>query len=369
VTDSWRPKLGELLVERHVVSARALQEALELHRKGGRRLGSALVRLGLLEIDTLAQYLSQQLGFPAADRALLRQMEPRALGAIPAELRSKYQIVPLRLEGRRLHLAAVNPHYRALMEHLSTALQVQIQPYVLPEELLAPYLAHAESMAGPDTPSTTLELESSDPSIDLIYLDEVTTAAAADSHASEPDIDISIEIESAGDARLETLLERLERAERAEDVISALLQPPLPDVRIVVLLLPRGDVASLLGARGTDLPPAEARALVVPLNVPSLLHRAASERRTTAGQTKGDSVQAMIATFLRRPPAPIGCAVPVSVRGRLMNLLYLQTAEPVPAEALGQLSRLAEAAGQAYARLIERQRGRASVERNDRQGD
>ena len=56
--------LGDLLVERHIVSASDVQKALAFQEQFGGRIGSILVRLGSLSEETLLPVLADQLGMP-----------------------------------------------------------------------------------------------------------------------------------------------------------------------------------------------------------------------------------------------------------------------------------------------------------------
>ena len=56
--------LGELLVERGIVSAADIQKALAFQEQFGGRIGSILVRLGALSEETLLPVLSDQLAVP-----------------------------------------------------------------------------------------------------------------------------------------------------------------------------------------------------------------------------------------------------------------------------------------------------------------
>jgi hypothetical protein len=60
----WHP-LGELLVERGLLSARQLELALVEQRRTGRRLGEVLVGLGFVSEQALAAMLLQQVGLSA----------------------------------------------------------------------------------------------------------------------------------------------------------------------------------------------------------------------------------------------------------------------------------------------------------------
>ncbi len=60
----WLP-LGELLVDRGLLSARQLELALVEQRRTGRRLGEVLVGLGFVSEQALAAMLLEQVGLPA----------------------------------------------------------------------------------------------------------------------------------------------------------------------------------------------------------------------------------------------------------------------------------------------------------------
>ena len=58
---SWLP-LGELLVERRLLSRRQLELALQEHQRTGRRLGEVLVSYGFVSEQALASTLLEQVG-------------------------------------------------------------------------------------------------------------------------------------------------------------------------------------------------------------------------------------------------------------------------------------------------------------------
>jgi hypothetical protein len=65
----WAP-LGELLVERGLLSKRQLELALQEHQRTGRRLGEVLVAFGFVSHDALASTLLEQVGL-AVEQPLL----------------------------------------------------------------------------------------------------------------------------------------------------------------------------------------------------------------------------------------------------------------------------------------------------------
>ncbi|MEK7822683.1 MAG: type II secretion system protein GspE, partial [Nitrospirota bacterium] len=60
-------KIGQLLVNNHLITEEHLGKALELQKKEGGRLGSNLVKLGFISEEKLVAFLSQQYGVPAVN--------------------------------------------------------------------------------------------------------------------------------------------------------------------------------------------------------------------------------------------------------------------------------------------------------------
>jgi hypothetical protein len=209
-------------------------------------------------------------------------------------------------------------------------------------------------------------------SLDLVFLDEVTSQdpwadddwdldiddsdiAAFD--ASDLDIDISIETFDGEPAKLSDVVTRLRSATHRDAVVQCLLQPVVPDTTMMVLLVPRGDVATGLGVWGSDLSADEIRGLVIPLKTPSLISAALDQRTVQIGEATGDTVQQMMSSYLRMSPAQVGYVVPVYIGDRVINLVYAQTTTAPEESAIEAVTRVAAHAAEAYRRMIRQKRG------------
>jgi hypothetical protein len=126
-------KLGEILVNRGLVTSEQIEDALFAQRQFGGRLGTNLIEAGAITDEDLARCLSEQLNVP--------YVRPQALGAIPKEviaklprkLAEKYRIVPLRFSPGELHLCMADPQNFSKLDELRFALNAQIHPYVVTE--------------------------------------------------------------------------------------------------------------------------------------------------------------------------------------------------------------------------------------------
>lgn len=101
-------KLGELLVSDGLVTEEQLQEALELQKREGSRLGETLVSMGILKEGDLALLLAERFGAPFVDLDQCK-VEGEALKLIPAETAGRYVALPLSIDGRVLKVAVADP--------------------------------------------------------------------------------------------------------------------------------------------------------------------------------------------------------------------------------------------------------------------
>lgn len=103
-----RPLLGEILIERGLISREHLDQALRVQVGGMRRLGSILVRMKVLSGESLTDALAAQLKL---DIVTVKEEFHRDVEAVlPRFLCKKYSVIPLSLESNNvLRLAMADP--------------------------------------------------------------------------------------------------------------------------------------------------------------------------------------------------------------------------------------------------------------------
>src|SRR5207302_3199365 len=95
-------KIGELLVHGGHLTPEGLEEALDWQVLYGGRLGTNLLELRLVGEEQLARALGKQLGAEVAWGEL--QVDPSLVSSIPKHVADRHEIVPWKLEKRRLKL-------------------------------------------------------------------------------------------------------------------------------------------------------------------------------------------------------------------------------------------------------------------------
>jgi MSHA biogenesis protein MshE len=89
-----KPKLGELLVASGVIDAAQLSAALGEQRQWGKPLGMTLVRMGMMDEETLVQTLAGQLKVPVV-KLTGKRVNPEVLARLSFDLAAKHRCIPL----------------------------------------------------------------------------------------------------------------------------------------------------------------------------------------------------------------------------------------------------------------------------------
>ncbi|MCK5230156.1 MAG: hypothetical protein KAR13_07820, partial [Desulfobulbaceae bacterium] len=105
---AFKQRLGEILVNKGLVTPSEVDQALRLQVGGNRRVGYLLIQMGFITGDQLLEALSDQLDVPII--TIKDQFSPAVKKILPRYLCRKYSVLPLTLEKNKvLNLAMLNP--------------------------------------------------------------------------------------------------------------------------------------------------------------------------------------------------------------------------------------------------------------------
>ncbi|MHC4520053.1 MAG: GspE/PulE family protein [Planctomycetota bacterium] len=121
-------RLGELLCEKAYLDEANLGIALAEQKIRHRRLGQILLELGYVTPAQLNEALSVQAGIDKIDLVEV-SIAGEVIGLVPADLVSKYNILPLWRENGRLAVAMTDPFQPQVMEDLRLVTGCLIQRY------------------------------------------------------------------------------------------------------------------------------------------------------------------------------------------------------------------------------------------------
>jgi hypothetical protein len=123
-------KIGEVLIGAGHLNQEGLEEALDWQVLYGGRLGTNLLELKLVEEEQLARALGKQLGADVAWGEL--RLDPSLIPAIPKHIADRHEMVPWKLEKRRLKVLCCEIRVSEL-DQLSYKIGRTCVPVIAPE--------------------------------------------------------------------------------------------------------------------------------------------------------------------------------------------------------------------------------------------
>lgn len=121
--------LGELLIERQVITAEQLKEALHIQKEKGGLIGEILVGLEFAKEDDIAQALTAQYGFPYLPLDNY-EIDPEIIKLIPQNVAEQYLIIPVDRLGSNLSIALANPLSSEAVEKVEKITGLNLQVFV-----------------------------------------------------------------------------------------------------------------------------------------------------------------------------------------------------------------------------------------------
>lgn len=125
-------RIGDLLLREGLISREQLQKALDEQRQNGTRVGYNLVKLGFIQENELTRCLARQYKMPAVDLSKF-EVDPKIIKLVPADLATKYLVLPLKRDGRTLTVAMADPTTLGVIEDLKFITRYDIFPVIAGE--------------------------------------------------------------------------------------------------------------------------------------------------------------------------------------------------------------------------------------------
>ncbi|HNU09143.1 MAG TPA: ATPase, T2SS/T4P/T4SS family, partial [Pyrinomonadaceae bacterium] len=128
-------KLGEILVRENLITSQQLLEALDYQRTNGGRLGSNLIKLGIISDDVITAVLSRQYGVPSINLELF-QIDEDTIKLISQDVALKYTVLPISKVGATLTLAMADPTNVFAMDDIKFMTGLNVEPVIASEASL-----------------------------------------------------------------------------------------------------------------------------------------------------------------------------------------------------------------------------------------
>ena len=123
-------ELGQLLIARGVITEKNLEEALKIQRETGKKLGMILIDLGYSTDAEILDCLAVQTGMPYLPLGSY-EINRRAAAVLPAEIATRYGVVPVDIISNTLLLAMAAPLEQSTRQELKACVgQMKISYYI-----------------------------------------------------------------------------------------------------------------------------------------------------------------------------------------------------------------------------------------------
>src|SRR4051812_11721350 len=129
-------KLGELLIARGLLTPEQVGQALQGQSIFGGKLGTNLVEMGFVTEEQIAATLSQQLGLPCARPQWVANIPRDVIACVSKEMAERYRAIPLRKEGRELHVGLADPQNLERVDEMVFSFGCPVKPYIITEVTL-----------------------------------------------------------------------------------------------------------------------------------------------------------------------------------------------------------------------------------------
>lgn len=398
-------RLGEMLLRDGRIDQEQLDAALEYQRSAGGKLGSILVELGLVDVETLTVYLGLELGIPIASGPALERCKRSAVRLLTPRQALRFRCIPIVIQGQTLIAAIDDPHDLVRLDELTALTGYRVLPRVAPEVRIYYYLERlygvrrprrfaslGESIRGstevrtdlpapplPGLPSIKEPKPSAAPPVimrlhratestedeEILELDAADLVVELDADETERAGSVSDMTEPVDEMPiteriapitfepqdLETALVATREAESRNDVARALMRYAASTFETAALFMIRDNLAFGWKAFGPDVEPSFVDLLCIPLSSPSVFQVAADSDEIFFGPPFPSTLHNYLFRGLGCLPPQLSAVAVVRIGNRPVNILYGHRDSVEPPD-IAALARLCDAASDSYVRLI-----------------
>jgi type IV pilus assembly protein PilB len=222
-----KDKIAGRLLEANLISQDDLNKALDLQKKDGGSLGLCLVRSGAISDVAYAEFLGKVYNLPVVNLERL-DIARDVVSLIPAEVATKFQVLPLKREGRILTIAMANPSNIFAIDDIKFITGLDVQPVVCGEASIKKAIdAHYDS-----ADSLAAIMQGLEADIEIVEDQEDEDVAVQDSSQNAPVVKLvnTLLAEAvkmgASDIHIEPYEKHMRVRYRIDGVLVPMMEPP-----------------------------------------------------------------------------------------------------------------------------------------------
>jgi type IV pilus assembly protein PilB len=223
-------KIGELLIQEGLVSIDQLNRALDEQHHTGERIGAALVKLGIINEDTLLEFIAKQFRCPQVN--LYKLSSPKHVaGLIPLDIMHKYQAVPFGLMGNTLHVAMSDPGNLFVIDDIRFLTRKNIQVHVASDSIIKKVIGLY--FAADDSMDDVLGMLKEEVDLDLVQTGDEMDLSSLETAAEQAPVVKLVNLilmdairKQASDIHLEPYEKMMRVRYRIDGVLYEVMRPP-----------------------------------------------------------------------------------------------------------------------------------------------
>ena len=216
--------IGTILVDRGLISAEQLDEAIDEQKRSGERLDHVLVRLGYVVPEQVLEAIGRQFDMPIVDLSEI-QVDEDVLQMLPAKLVFKQQCVPVHRTTTTLQIATCDPFELSAFDELRLLTGLGVELVLAEERDLRRFIRTHYGLAG-DTLDELAGDDVIDPNEDWVSGEELDSAEEASVIKLVNDLLLEAIRERATDIHIEPYEDGLVIRYRIDGVLSEAGVPP-----------------------------------------------------------------------------------------------------------------------------------------------
>lgn len=136
-----KKKLGEMLLEAGVIEDFQLRTALSYQSEWGGRLGSILIKKGILSEKALLAAIVEQYGVRSVSLDSIERPSEEVMKLVRVDIAKKFSIFPLSFDGKTLQAAMADPTDLKTIDDIGFMLGVRVKPVLALESEIARAIA------------------------------------------------------------------------------------------------------------------------------------------------------------------------------------------------------------------------------------
>ncbi|HRY60975.1 MAG TPA: hypothetical protein P5266_02175, partial [Candidatus Fermentibacter sp.] len=128
-------KLGQMLLEAGLITRDQLEQALKQQRAEGGRLGFNLVKIKAIAESDLNENLAKQHRVESVNLDEV-EVDNAIIKLVPPEVARRYEVVPIRKDGKVLVVAMTDPDNLFAIDDLRFSIGLEIEPHICASSMI-----------------------------------------------------------------------------------------------------------------------------------------------------------------------------------------------------------------------------------------